>query len=100
PSGTDELLEEGKLDPGRAGKGQLVIEDNVEAVMSLGTTWIELDFLIIERASTYSFEVNGVDYVHAASMETNSIAEILSADKDFDKVPFVKRLDPLDYGVD
>ena len=59
-----------------------------------GLTWT---FSIVERASTYSFDINGVDYIHAASMEVNSITEVLSADADFDKVPMVKRLDPLGY---
>ncbi len=76
---------------------ELELEDNVDAVLSLGITWIDLDFLIVERASTYSFDINGVDYIHAASMEVNSITEVLSADADFDKVPMVKRLDPLGY---
>ena len=59
-----------------------------------------MDFLIVERASSYLFDINGVDYIHVASMETNSISEILSADADFDRVPTVKRIDPLDYGED
>ena len=79
------------------GKRELVIEDNVEAVLSLPIFWIDLDFLIIERASTYSFNISGVDYVHVASMETSSINEILSADHEFDKVSIIKRTDPLDY---
>ncbi len=37
------------------GRKELVIEDNVEAVLSLPISWIDLDFLIIERASTYTF---------------------------------------------
>lgn len=75
-----------------------MIEDNVEAVLSPGITWVDLDFLMIERAATYSFDINGIHYIHAASTETNSITEILSADTDFDKVPTIKRLDPLNYG--
>ncbi len=80
----------------QARKG-LSIERNIEAMMSLPLVWIDLDFLIIERASSYRFEVNGVDYAHIASMELNSINEILSADRDLDKVPIVKRRDPLEY---
>ena len=75
----------------------LDIKENTEAVLSLPITWIDLDFLIIEKASEYSFEINGVDYIHIASMEVNSITEILSADKDLDKVKLIKRVDPLDY---
>ena len=79
------------------GRRGLSIKDNVEAVMSLPIVWIDLDFLVVERASAYSFDVNGIDYVHLASMELNSISEILSADKDLDKVVTVKRVDPLTY---
>jgi predicted nucleic acid-binding protein len=84
----------------KQGRRELIIEDNVEALLSIGVAWIDLDFLIVERASSYSFDINGVDYIHVASMETNSISEILSADADFDRVPTVKRIDPLDYGED
>ncbi len=79
------------------GRKELVIEDNVEAVLSLPIAWIDLDFLIMERASAYTFDISGIDYVHVASMETSSITEILSADKEFDKVPTISRIDPLDY---
>ena len=79
------------------GRKELVIEDNIEAVLSLPIAWIDLDFLIIERASTYTFDISGIDYLHVASMETSSIIEILSGDKEFDKVPTISRIDPLDY---
>lgn len=83
--------------PSKRDEKGLVIEDNIEAVLSLGITWIDLDFLIIERASTYSFDMSGIDYIHLASMEINSISEILSADSDFDDIPTVRRIDPLAY---
>jgi len=81
----------------KQGGKELVIEDNIEAVLSLPITWIDLDFLIIEKASAYSFNIGGVDYTHVASMEISSITEILSADRDFDKIPTMKRIDPLGY---
>ena len=59
----------------KQGKRELVIGDNVEALLSIGIAWIDLDFLIIEMAASYSFEINGVDYIHVASMETNAISE-------------------------
>ena len=37
------------------------------------------------------------DCVHAAIMKRYGIKEILSADKEFDKVPNIKRLDPLKW---
>ncbi len=83
----------------REGRGRLDIERNIEAVMSLPLVWIDLDFLVIEKASAYAFDVNGVDYVHVASMELNSIHEVLSADKGLEKVGILERIDPLDYQV-
>ena len=76
---------------------KLVISDNVAALLSLPIIWIDLDVLIIERASTYNYAINGVDYVHVASMEMNSITDIISADKELDKVKSIKRIDPVDY---
>lgn len=81
----------------KQGKKVLNIERNIEAVMSLPVVWIDLDFLVIEKASTYKFDVNGIDYMHVASMELNSMNEILSADRELDKVNLIRRTDPLDY---
>ncbi len=81
----------------KQGKKVLNIERNIEAVMSLPVVWIDLDFLVIEKASTYRFDVNGIDYMHVASMELNSMNEILSADRELDKVNLIRRTDPLDY---
>ena len=78
-------------------KRQLDLKENIEAVLSLPITWIDLDFLVIEKASEYAYQINGVDYVHLASMEIYSIREILSADKDLDRVESVRRVDPLKY---
>jgi predicted nucleic acid-binding protein len=78
-------------------ESQLVISDNIAAILSLPIIWIDLDIRIIETASTYDYHVNGVDYVHIASMNANSIGEILSADRELDKVKLVTRVDPLDY---
>ena len=82
----------------RQGGKELVIEDNIGAVLSLPITWVDLDLLIIEKASTYSFNISGVDYTHVATMEVSSITEILSADGEFDRVPMIKRIDPLGFG--
>ncbi len=81
----------------KQGRKMLDIERNMEAVMSLPVVWIDLDFLVIEKASTYKFDVNGIDYIHVASMELNSMGEALSADRELDKVSVIKRIDPLDY---
>ncbi len=81
----------------RRGRKPLSIKENIQAVLSLPIVWIDLDLLIIEKASEYAFEINGVDYIHVASMEVTSIGEVLSADKDLDRVRMVGRIDPLEY---
>ena len=43
----------------KQGGKELVIEDNIEAVLSLPITWVDLDLLIIEKASTYSLNIGG-----------------------------------------
>ena len=52
---------------------KLVIADSIAAVLSLPIVWIDLDTFIIEKASTLDYDVNGVDNVHIASMEADSI---------------------------
>lgn len=81
----------------RRGRKPLSIKENIQAVLSLPLVWIDLDILIIEKASEYTFEINGVDYIHVASMEVSSINEVLSADKDLDRASTVRRIDPLEY---
>ena len=47
-----------------------------------------------------SYSVAGLrprDAIHGATMQNNRIARIISADKDFDRLSFVERLDPLTY---
>lgn len=78
-------------------KKPLSIEKNIEAVLSLPVEWFELDLFTIKQASSYSYQISGADYTHIASMEVHSVREIISADKELDKVPFIHRLDPLDY---
>jgi predicted nucleic acid-binding protein len=80
------------------GGPKLSIEKNVQALLSLPIVWLDMDLAVIERASTYAFRVNGVDYVHIASMEINSMTEIVSADRELDKVRMISRIDPLNYG--
>jgi hypothetical protein len=66
-------------------------------VLSLPLVWWDLNFFIIKRAAEYDFNVSGVNFVHIASMELNLVQEIISADKELDKVTLIKRMDPLDY---
>jgi predicted nucleic acid-binding protein len=78
------------------GEKKLVIADNIAAVLSLPIIWIDLDLLVIETAA-YGYGISGVDYAHIASMEVNSISEVISADQELDKVKSIKRIDPNDY---
>ena len=77
------------------GEKELNIKKNIDAILSLPIKWIDLNFAIIRRASEYKYRVSGVDHIHLASMELNMINEIISADKELDKVDFIKRIDPL-----
>ena len=80
-----------------AGQKQLDIRDNISAVLSLPITWSDASFAIIHRASEYSYDISGTDYMHIATMELNGVNRVISADSDFDEVKFIERIDPLDY---
>ncbi len=73
------------------------VEDSIDALLSLPIVWYELSFPVVKHSSKYDFKVSGVDYIHIATMELNSVFEILSADKELDKVKFIKRIDPLNF---
>jgi len=75
----------------------LDIRKNIDAILSLPIIWLDIDFVTIKKASEYDYKISGIDYIHVATMEINSIRNIISADEDFDKVEFIKRTDPLDY---
>lgn len=79
------------------GKGILDINKSIMAVLSLPIKWFDLDFTVIERASAYDYRVSGVDYIHIASMDVHMVYSIISADSEFDKIDFIKRVDPLRY---
>jgi len=81
----------------KAGKGELSIRDNIDALLSLPFQWVELNFAIIRRASECKYPLAGADYIHLASMELSGVEEILSADEELDGVAWVKRTDPLEY---
>lgn len=79
------------------GKKPLDIRKNIDAILSLPIVWFDLNFLIIKRASEYNYPITGVDYIHIATMEINLVWEVVSADKELDKVRFIKRIDPKEY---
>jgi predicted nucleic acid-binding protein len=78
-------------------KNPLDIAKNIDAILSLPIIWLDLDFLTIRKASEYDYSISGVDYVHIATMEINSITEIVSADNELDKIKFIKRIEPENY---
>lgn len=82
---------------GRKGKRELDIRENIDAILSLPIQWVELSLVIIRRASEYKYPVLGADYVHLASMELNGVESLISADKEFDRITWAKRFDPLNY---
>ena len=83
----------------KEGKEELNIKKNIEALLSLPITWFDLNFLIIKKASEYDYHISAVDYIHIASMELNSVKNIISADEELDKADFIKRIDPLNYSA-
>ncbi len=78
-------------------KKTLDIKQNIDAILSYQITWFELEFLTIKKAAEYLYNIASTDYFHLATMELNSIKEIISADIELDKVEFIKRIDPLEY---
>ncbi|MBI2076320.1 MAG: type II toxin-antitoxin system VapC family toxin [Candidatus Aenigmarchaeota archaeon] len=75
----------------------LDMKKNIDALLSLPIVWLDLGFAAIKRASEYSYNISGIDYIHIATMELNSVTKIISADADFDEVEFLKRGDPPEY---
>lgn len=78
-------------------KDELDIKKNIDAILSLPIVWFNLDFLVIKKATEYNYNISGVDYIHIATMELNSIIKIISADEELKKVDFIKRIEPLEY---
>lgn len=80
----------------RQRKQQLLdIRANIDAILALPIRWLDMNVHIICRASEYTYTTSGVDYLHIATMEVHNINEIISADKDFDTVEIIKRINPL-----
>jgi len=81
----------------KRGRKPLDIRKNIDAILSLPIVWFDLTFLVIKRASEYTYSITGVDYVHIATMEINLVWEVISADKELDKIKFITRMDPKEY---
>lgn len=81
----------------KQGKKPLDLKEIINAILSYPIVWIDLGLFVIKRAAEYDYDILGIDYIHIASMEINSIKKIISADEEFDKVDIIERIDPLDY---
>lgn len=81
----------------KEGKELLNIKDNIDAILALPIVWFDINFFIIKRAAEYSYNMAGADYIHLASMESNSIIEIISVDEEFDKISSIKRINPKNH---
>lgn len=73
------------------------VPELTDALLALVPNWAELDDAIVKRASHYTVRVNPPDYFHIATMEIHGVTQVLSADRELDKVAHVKRMDPRDY---
>jgi len=68
----------------------------VDAIFSLDISIHEVDSLDVRNAASIFDEsrISPYDCAHAAVMKRVGIINIISADKDFDKIHWIKRLDP------
>lgn len=80
---------------GKYGLGDEV-KDVVDAIFSLDIRVFEVDSLDVRIAARVydEFRISPYDCVHVAVMKKASITEIISADKEFDKITYIRRLDP------
>jgi predicted nucleic acid-binding protein len=81
----------------REGGEKIDIPRKIELILALPINWIDVDFQVIKGAASYGYKISGSDYIHLASMELFSLNKIFSADREFDKVGFLARIDPLNY---
>ncbi len=76
------------------------IVDEVRAIFSLGLEVYSLDSADAQEAAEI-YAATGIspyDCLHVAVMKRNGLSEIVFADKEFEKIPWIKRLDPKSMG--
>ena len=62
------------------------------------TVWpVTIEDGILGRELTDSYGIGPRDLVHVASMRNADITYIASADRDFDRIELVERIDPLEF---
>lgn len=73
------------------------VKDEIDAIYSLPMKIVPLNDTIIRWAGGIYDEVkiSPYDCVHAATMKKFGVKEIISVNKDFDKVPNIKRIKPI-----
>lgn len=78
------------------------VKDEIDAICSLGMVLGPVDEVIIRRAGDIYQEVgiSPYDCVHVATMRRLGVTEILSADRDFDKISGIRRIDPKSYAAE
>ena len=72
------------------------VKNIIDAIFSLDIQVYEIDSLDVRTAATIFDEsrISPYDCVHVAIMKKAGIVHMLSADKDFDKIAWIRRLDP------
>jgi len=74
------------------------VKDVVDALFSLEVSVLQVDSTDVRNAINIfnDARISPYDCVHVAVMRRVGIGEIVSADREFDKVPNIKRVDPHD----
>ena len=75
------------------------IPDEVRAIFSLGIDVYPIGEPEAREAAEIfkKVDINPYDCLHAAVMKNNALGEIVSADKEFDKLDWLKRRDPRSF---
>lgn len=73
--------------------------DQLNAILSYPVNVFLVTPDIIRKASEYArdYKILPYDAIHIAILTNQAISKIVSADKEFDKIEFIQRVDPLDY---
>ena len=77
------------------------VKDEIDAIYSLGMTLGPVDDTIVRLVGEIhrSAKISPYDCAHVATMKRLGITKILSADKNFDGIPGVQRIDPKTYAA-
>lgn len=73
------------------------ISKTIGIILNYPIDWTDLTVSVVQKAGDYMNNLRAADRAHLASMELQHIKEIISADKDFDNISGIKRIDPLNY---